>query len=142
MVKVNQYKVSMKNISSLVGRILLSIIFLKSSYGKITNFEKMTISMDNHNIPFSSFFLVCVIMLLIIGGISVLTGFKPQLGAIALIIFLVPVTWIYHFDLESTKQMSQFYKNTAIIGGLLIMSTYGGGDYGMDGLLKRRKKIE
>ena len=96
--------------------------------------------MENHNIPLSSLFLFGAISLLIIGGIFVLTGYKPQLGAIALIIFLVPVTIIYHFDPESSKQMSQFYKNTALIGGLLMIFSYGGGNYGLETWLKRRRE--
>ena len=130
----------MKNLSSLLGRIFVSVIFLKSAYGKINNFEKTATSMTNHDLPFSSFLLVGVLILLIFGGISVLIGYKSQLGAIALIVFLVPVSLIYHFDMESAKQMTQFYKNFAIIGGLLIMATYGGGDYGVDGLLRKRTK--
>lgn len=132
----------MKNLSLLVGRIFISIIFLKAAYSKINGFDKTVISMENHNIPISTFLLSGAISLLIIGGISVLIGYKPQLGAISLIIFLVPVTLIYHFDLESSKQMTQLYKNAAIIGGLLTLAAYGGGSYGLDGFLTRRKNVE
>jgi len=118
----------------------MSIIFLKAAYGKINGFEKTVLSMEKYGIPFSTFFLICAISLLIIGGILVLSGFKPQLGAVALIIFLVPVTIIYHFDPESSKQMGQFYKNTGLIGGLLMLAAHGGGKYGLESWLKRRRK--
>ncbi len=130
----------MKNISLLISRIFLSIIFLRSAFGKISNFENTTNSMINHGVHFSSFFLVCAIILLIVGGISVLVGYKPQLGAIALIIFLLPVTLIYHLDIDNSKQMTQFYKNLAILGGLLLMSAYGGGDYSLDRFSNRRSE--
>ena len=66
------------------------------------------------------------------GGLSVLTGFKARWGALALVLFLVPVTAIFHNfwtlqGMEQQMQMIHFMKNLAIMGGLLSIVARGAG---------------
>lgn len=65
--------------------------------------------------------------ILLAGGLSVMTGFKPRRGLAALIAFLVPVTLQMHRFWEEadaqTRQheMVHFMKNMALVGAALAM---------------------
>ena len=88
-------------------------------------------------IPLPNLLLIPTILLLIGGGLSVLLGYKAQWGAIALILFLIPVTLLFHNDFSQAGQDFQFMKNLAILVGLLIMTQYGFGPLILDTSLKK-----
>lgn len=54
-------------------------------------------------------------------------GYKARWGAIALIIFLIPATIIFHTNFAEPMQTIAFMKNLAILGGLLMIVEYGAG---------------
>ncbi|MCL4692635.1 MAG: DoxX family protein [Candidatus Hydrogenedentes bacterium] len=121
----------------LPGRILLSAIFLMSGFGKITDFSGTTGYMASHGMPAAGFLLVMAILLELVGGLSVLTGFKARWGAVALIVFLIPATLIFHafWSVEPDQvrmQTINFMKNLAIMGGLLQIVAYGAGAFSID----------
>jgi len=132
-----------KNIIDFVGRILVSIIFISAAYGKITGFAGTRGYMMNTPAfqmlgeSLTSLFLVGAIFLLLVGSISIVVGFNAKLGALALIIFLIPTTLIFHnfWALEEAKagmQRIMFLKNLAIMGGLFIIAANGVGSLSMD----------
>ncbi|MFQ5641881.1 MAG: DoxX family protein, partial [bacterium] len=82
--------------------------------------------------PVVGFFLVMAIILEVAGGISVLLGFKAKWGALALIIFLIPTTLIFHNNLSDQIQMIMFMKNLAILGGLIALAINGPGAMSLD----------
>ena len=62
----------------------------------------------------------------LVGALSLISGFRPRLGAWGLVAFLVPVTLAYHnfWAYKGASQSSQlihFLKNLAILGGLLAL---------------------
>ena len=122
----------MQKFIPLIARLLLSAIFLISAFGKISNFSGTQQYMASYKMPLTGFFLVCAIILEIFGGLSVLLGFKAKLGAIALIIFLIPATLIFHTKLSDQIQMIMFMKNMAILGGLLLLVFFGAGPLSLD----------
>jgi len=123
----------------LIGRILLSAIFLMSAFGKIANFAGTQQYMSAYGMPLTAFFLVCAIILEIGGGFSILLGYKAKVGAIALIVFLIPATLIFHTKFSDQVQMIMFMKNLAIMGGLLLVLGFGAGPLSLDAFLKTRK---
>lgn len=117
----------MDNYLSLLSRIGLSTIFLWSGINKILNPIATQENMTAHGMPFTSIFLVGAIALEIIGGLSVLLGIKTKWGAAMLVFFLVPATLIFHHDLSTEIEQAMFFKNIAMLGGLLMLIQYGGG---------------
>ena len=69
------------------------------------------------------------------GGLSVLLGYYPRLGALTLLLFLIPTTAVFHRDFSNPAQVIQFLKNVAILGGLLAVLSAGGGEFAL-----RRKR--
>jgi putative oxidoreductase len=121
----------------LIGRILLSLIFLISAAGKLFNFTGTAGMMSAKGFPVASLFLVGALAFELLGGLSVLTGYKARLGAAALIVFLIPTTLIFHNfwavqGLEQQMQAAMFLKNLAIAGGLALVIAFGSGPLSVD----------
>jgi len=116
------------NYLSLFARIFLSAIFMWSGINKILSPVATQENMSAHGMPLTSVFLAGAIALEILGGLSILLGIKTQWGAAILIIFLVPATLIFHHDLSTELEQAMFLKNLAMLGGLLMLIRYGGGD--------------
>ena len=104
---------------SLIGRILISAIFIYAIPGKIINFERTVEVISNKNIPhdLAAFLLLLAILCLIFGSILFISGFKQRLGAYLLLTFIVPTTFIFHIF---PFQIKAVLMNTALIGGLLL----------------------
>ena len=121
-----------------LGRVCLSSIFLFSGFSKILNFDQVSRMMENKGMTTVSFFLTAGILLEVIGGLTVLFGYKAKQGAVLLMIFLIPTTYLFHnfWDLsgkEASMQLIMFLKNTAIFGGLLLLFAGGSGRCSIDG---------
>ena len=103
----------------LIGRILISAIFIYAIPGKIINFERTVDLISNKNIPptLAPFLLLLAIICLIFGSILFISGFKQKLGAYLLLIFIVPTTFIFHFSPFQTKAVLM---NAGLIGGLVL----------------------
>ena len=69
---------------TLAGRVMLCTIFLMSAAGnKIPNFSQVASYMESVGVPAPQPMLVGAILFLLVGGVSVLIGFKARLGASA-----------------------------------------------------------
>jgi putative oxidoreductase len=130
----------LKTLASLIGRILLVLIFLSSGMGKIGNFEGTAQYMAQFGMPFATFFLLGAIFLELVGSISVILGYFTRFGALLLIIFLIPTTLIFHTHFADPMQKIHFMKNVSMLGGCLILLSAGGGQFSLDHLLRGRKK--
>ena len=104
---------------NLIGRTLISAIFIYAIPGKIINFEQTVAVISNKNInpTIAAFLLVLAIICLIFGSIFFITEFKQKLGAYLLLIFIVPTTFIFHF---SPFQIKATLMNAGLIGGLIL----------------------
>ena len=104
---------------NLIGRILISAIFIYAIPGKIINFERTVEIISNKNISttLAPFLLLSAIICLIFGSILFISGFKQKLGAFLLLLFIVPTTFIFHF---SPFQIKAVLINASLIGGLLL----------------------
>jgi putative oxidoreductase len=103
-----------------LGRILLSAIFLVTGYRMTTGFPATVEKMASRGIPFTEVMAVGAIGLQIVGALMVATGYRPRVGAILLLIFLIPTTILFHPPTDPAETI-QFLKNLAIMGGLFIV---------------------
>lgn len=116
----------------LAGRGLLSAIFLLSALGKVGDWNGTAGYMASKGMPFVPLFLAGAIAVELLGGLSVLLGYKARIGALALFAFLIPTTLIFHnfwaFDgMQRHLEMIGFLKNVSIMGGLLTVAAQGSG---------------
>lgn len=121
-----------KKFVPLAGRILISAIFIMSGLAKVFDFAGIQQYMSAFGMPMTSFFLIGAIVLEIGAGLSILLGYKARWGAIALIVFLIPASLIFHTKFSDQVQMIMFMKNMAIMGGLLMVFNFGPGPLSLD----------
>ncbi len=79
-----------------LGRILFGGFFIHSGYGHFANLSMMTGYTQSKGVPAAKAAVVVTGTLLLLGGISTLLNFYPEVGLIALLVFLVPVTFFMH----------------------------------------------
>lgn len=118
---------------SVAGRVMLATIFLMSAVGnKIPNFSGVAAFMGSVGIPAPQLMLAGAILFLIVGSLSVITGYRVEMGASLLLVFLVLATYFFHafWSLEGAareEQMIQFMKNLALMGSMLFLIANGPG---------------
>lgn len=117
------------SVGLLVSRILVSSIFLLSGAKKVLGFAATQGYMAKYGMKMTGMFLVLAILVEIGGGLSVLLGWFPRLGALALLLFLVPTTVVFHREISDPAQVVQVSKNLAIMGGLFALLAAGGGEF-------------
>jgi len=118
------------------GRVLLGLIFLMAGISKIGEGYAGTAGyMDAMGVPGA--LLPLVIILEIVGGLMVMTGFKVKWATYALAAFTLVAAFIFHSNFADQIQMILFMKNLSITGGLLLLSVYGSGELSLDNKLSK-----
>jgi putative oxidoreductase len=121
---------NMKQITDLVGRILLAHIFLLAGLNKIGAYAATQGYMEAMGVP--GILLPLVILLEIAGGITLIIGWQTRLAALALAGFTVVAAILFHSNFSDQMQMILFMKNFAIAGGLIYLAGNGAGSYSLD----------
>jgi uncharacterized membrane protein YphA (DoxX/SURF4 family) len=122
----------MRTYFPLIGRILFAQVFLISSFSKMADFEGTWKYMEMNGVPMAPLFLLVAILFEFGGGLSLLFGFQTKMGALMLILFLLPTTLIFHLDVSDPVQKMNLIQNFAILGGLFTILYHGGGPKSID----------
>lgn len=123
----------MQAVLSITGRLFIAVIFILSAVGnKIPQFQNVVEYMRSEGVPVPAVMLAGAILFLLAGGASVVTGYKIQIGAGLLLVFLVLATYFFHdfwnFEGEQAQQqMIQFMKNLSLMGTMLFLMANGAG---------------
>ncbi|MFY0256122.1 DoxX family protein [Chitinophaga sp. 30R24] len=120
----------------LLGRILFALIFVMSGLNHISGAgADMTAAAG---VPAAHVLVPIAGLLALVGGVSILLGYKTKYGAWLIVIFLIPVTLALHKfwgvadPMQAQLQMAMFMKNVAMLGGALLLAYFGGGPYSID----------
>ena len=100
---------------------LLCLVFLNAVLGKLMGFGAVAGMIAAKGLPLAPLLLVAAMALMAVGSALVISGWKARLGAVLLLVFLVPTTLIFHSDVADTMQRIQLFKNLAIMAGLLLV---------------------
>lgn len=124
----------------IIGRILFSIIFLFTIIG---HFSATTIGYAaSQGLPMASVLVPLSGVIACLGAISIIIGFKAKWGAWLLVIFLIPVTFMFHKfwaitdPMQQQMQMAFFMKNISMLGAALMITYFGSRPYSFDDALK------
>ncbi len=120
----------MTNILDLVGRVLISLVFLLSGINKINNYEGSIEWMESLGMP--GIFLIPAIILEIGAPILIMVGYKVKISSALLSIFCIATAVIFHNDFSNQMQFVSFMKNIALAGGFLFLVVNGAKDFSLD----------
>ena len=125
------------DVVALIGRILFALLFIGSAYGHLTQSQAMAGYAASRGVPQARLAVLGSGVLMLIGALMVLLGIWLDLGALLLVLFLVPTAVLMHPFWKETDAMAKqtemisFQKDVALAGAaLLIFSLYAG--YGAD----------
>ncbi len=120
----------MLNVIDLIGRILISALFLISAYNKIFSLEGSMGWMEGFGIP--GFLIYPAIVLEIILPLFVIIGYNARLAAGVLAIFCLATAFLFHFDFSDQTQTIAFLKNLGLAGGFLFIVVNGTKEWSVD----------
>ena len=127
----------LQNPLSLLGRVLIALMFIPAGFGKIAGFAGTAGYIASKGLPLPELGVVLAIAVELGGGLALLAGFGTKLVALALAVFTLAASVIFHnyWGVPAEQVMTQtlmFYKNIAIIGGLLTLAAHGAGAWSLD----------
>ena len=125
----------MANIVDLIGRILISALFLLNGIFKISNYDGTIGWMESFGMP--GILLIPAIILEIAGPVLIIIGYKTKLAAGLLSLFCIATAFIFHNDFANQMQLTSFLKNIALAGGFLILFVNGAKGFCLDNKFKK-----
>jgi len=116
----------------LAARVLLAVIFIVAGFGKLADPSGTTGYFASLGIPLAGLSTWIVMLVEILGGLAILTGFFTRPAAYVLALFCIATGFIAHFDPADQMQFVSFLKNLAIAGGFLVLAVHGPGSISVD----------
>jgi putative oxidoreductase len=115
-----------------LGRILISAIFIPAGVTKALNFAKTAQMMAGKGLPLPELLLVLTILIETGGGLMLLLGIYARFTALVYFVWLIPVTLVFHrfWGIDPAQVQGQyinFMKNVAIMGGMATIMAAGSG---------------
>jgi len=114
----------------LLGRVLMSAIFLMAGASKIGAYTATQGYMESVGVPGA--LLPLVITLELGGGLAVLLGWQTRFSAFLLAGFCIVSGVIFHANFSDQMQSILFMKNLAMAGGFLFLVAGGAGPWSLD----------
>ena len=123
--------------AALVGRILLAAIFIISGFGKIGGFEGTAGYIASKGLPMPQVLATLTILIELGGGILLAVGWKARWAALAIALFTLLAAVLFHnyWTVTGPARMGEFnsfWKNIAIVGGMLLVVAFGPGRLSID----------
>ena len=120
----------------LLGRLFYALIFLMAAPG---NFTKQGIAYAaSQGVPLASIGVPLMGVISLVGGLSILLGYRARIGACFIALFLLVVTPVMHKfsgltdPMMAQMQMINFMKNLSMFGGALLITQFGAGPLSLD----------
>ena len=129
---------AVQNTFALIGRLLFALIFVPAGWGKIAGFSGVAGYIASKGVPLPEVCAALAIAAELGLGLLILVGWQTRWAALGLAIFVAVITPIFHNfwampEAQVMMQQQAFFKNLAIVGGLLVLSAFGPGAFSIEG---------
>lgn len=117
-----------------VGRIAIGVMFVWSGAGKFGAIPDTVGYMQAYGMPASPALAWVAALIEFVGGVMLIVGSKTRWAAAVLFVFTLVASVAFHAywsapAAEAMAQQIHFMKNVAIMGGLLLLFSYGSGSF-------------
>lgn len=123
---------SFQSVVSVLGRVLLSHIFIISGIGKAADPQGTIGYIQSVGAPLPEVAYAIALFVELVLGVALLVGFKARWAAAGIALFTIATAFLFHFNLADQMQQIMFLKNLTITGGLLLVVAFGPGAYSLD----------
>ncbi len=134
-----------QNVVVLVGRILLSLMFIPAGFGKLMDVSGTASMITNAGLPAATALGYAAGLFELIAGLAILVGFQTRIAAYLLAAFCAFTALVFHsgsiniadFPAGANGLLTVFnglmmMKNLAIAGGFLVLAAFGPGAISVD----------
>lgn len=126
----------------LVGRIMMGWIFFQSGWGKIGNIAGVAKTFPRRGL--AEWLAYVSVPAEFFGGLFLILGFATRYTVLVMLIFTIVASFSSHAywsvpEAQRAAQASSFWKNIAIMGGLITLSVSTAGRLSLDYHLSRKK---
>jgi putative oxidoreductase len=128
---------ALQNPLSLAGRLLIAALFLPAGIGKITGFAGTVGYIASVGLPLPAVGAVLAIAVEVIGSLALIIGFATRPAALIMAAFTLVASFFFHayWAVPAEQQFVTqllFFKNIAVVGGLLTLAAWGAGAWSFD----------
>jgi putative oxidoreductase len=116
----------------LLGRVLMSAIFIWAGYNKATAPSATMAMMGHYGLPLPGAAYAVTLIVELGLGIVFLIGFRARLTALVLAVWCIATAMVAHYHPGDTGQMIHFMKNICMAGGFLQVVAFGAGRISFD----------
>ncbi len=128
---------AIQNPLNLAARLAMVALFLPAGIGKLTGFAGTVGYISSVGLPFPTLAAAVAAIVEIVGSLALLAGFGTRIAALVLAVFTLVASFFFHnyWGVPADQAFMQqllFFKNIAVVGGLLAMAANGAGAWSLD----------
>lgn len=130
------------DVALLAARLAVAALFLPAGLSKLSGLSGLAAMLAGKGLPYPDLLAVLAVAAEILGPVALILGVAPRVTALLLIGFTLVASLISHafwtFPAEAqAAQQTQFFKNAAIMGGLLFYFVSGAGRFSLPAIVAR-----
>ena len=128
---------AIQNPLNFAARLLMVALFLPAGIGKLTGFAGTVGYISSVGLPFPTLAAAVAAIVEIVGSLALLAGFGTRIAALVLVAFTLVASFFFHnyWGVPADQAFMQqllFFKNMAVVGGLLAIAANGAGAWSLD----------
>ena len=121
-----------QDLIALVARLLLATLFILAGVNKLMGMEGTVGYIASVGLPLPEVVYFGTVAVEIIGGLMLAAGFKARYAALALGVFSLMTAVFFHNNFAEQSELTAFFKNLAIGGGMFMVAAFGPGRFALD----------
>jgi putative oxidoreductase len=131
----------MSDILALIGRILLSVLFVWGGWGKLMTAAATQAYIAKSGLPMPEAAYALAVFIELGVGLALVLGLFTRLSGLVLAVWCIVTAIQFHSNFADLNMEIHFLKNVGIAGGMVYVVAFGGGAFSLDALIARRRVV-